>query len=72
MTDFVFPLQEAYEALSSSGLVRPAANSNPLLYAISIKEFNSPEFTLGKYASIFLMYNNRLCGATRLLPPIQW
>lgn len=38
--------QEAYEALSSSGLVRPGEKSSPLLYALTIKEFNPPDFTI--------------------------
>ncbi|XP_045102994.1 mitochondrial mRNA pseudouridine synthase Trub2-like isoform X2 [Portunus trituberculatus] len=38
--------QEAYEALSCTGLVRPEENSSPILYALSVKEFNPPDFTL--------------------------
>nr|XP_045581938.1 mitochondrial mRNA pseudouridine synthase Trub2-like [Procambarus clarkii] len=38
--------QEAYEALSSNGLVRPAMTSAPMIYGLSIVEFNLPYFTL--------------------------
>lgn len=44
-----FPAQEAYEALSSSGLVRPGEKSGSLLYSLSVKEFNLPHFTIGNY-----------------------
>ncbi|KAK8750043.1 hypothetical protein OTU49_015209 [Cherax quadricarinatus] len=38
--------QEAYEALSSEGLVRPARNSPPMIYGLSIVDFDLPSFTL--------------------------
>ncbi|XP_050705697.1 pseudouridylate synthase TRUB2, mitochondrial-like [Eriocheir sinensis] len=38
--------QEAYEALSSKGLVRPGEKSGSLLYSLSVKEFNLPDFTI--------------------------
>lgn len=40
--------QEAYEALSAEGLVRPGEKSPPLIYALKIVDFNLPDFTLGK------------------------
>lgn len=47
------PAQEAYEALSASGLVRPAEKSGSLLYSLSVKEFNLPDFTIGRYKFAF-------------------
>lgn len=38
--------QEAYEALSADGLVRPGEKSPPLIYALKIVDFNLPDFTL--------------------------
>lgn len=38
--------QEAYEAMSSEGLVRPSEKSPPLIYNLDILEFNPPEFTI--------------------------
>ncbi|XP_047498280.1 mitochondrial mRNA pseudouridine synthase Trub2-like [Penaeus chinensis] len=38
--------QEAYEALSAEGLVRPGEKSPPLIYALKIVDFNLPDFTL--------------------------
>ncbi|KAG7170636.1 mitochondrial mRNA pseudouridine synthase Trub2-like [Homarus americanus] len=38
--------QAAYDALSSDGLVRPGSKSPPMIYGLSIVDFNPPDFIL--------------------------
>ncbi|KAK4290121.1 hypothetical protein Pmani_036963 [Petrolisthes manimaculis] len=78
--------QEAYEALSAEGLVRPGEKSPPLLYGINLVDFNPPHFTLevscinetGQYLHTLIhdlgitLKTNAVCTQTRCIRYGPW
>lgn len=58
--------QAAYK-LAVQGLIRPADKNIPMIYIVKCIDFTPPEFTLGKYLIITLMYCNNLTSDMYIL-----